>query len=270
MPWSQCLVHYAIQLCLALRCLGGNILEHVTGCFTWTTGWTPVSECLVWLVWWLPVHWQRPRSQGVGNDIFILPEPSLGPWACVLLSLLDRDSPDIWELFPSGDYSPKYRQENQNQAKMFQPKQAVAWGSAVWSAAFPPNMACAGLLQSEVRSGGCSAGWTSAVFTGWSSYYHNCIKGIMPVVKLSQTVTLLKSLFCAEGTAQDPDLKRCHVSSKNNSNLLNWLNICQFLLFSWSWTFRDWSQNNISRRLLVAAESYSLPYSAYLCFCAIV
>lgn len=38
-----------------------------------------------------------------------------------------------------------------------------------------------------------------------------------PTVKLSQAVMLLKSLFCAESTAQDPDSKRCHVSSKNNN-----------------------------------------------------
>jgi len=58
------------------------------------------------------------------------------------------------------------------------------------------------------------------------------------VVKSSRGVMRLKSLFCAESTVLEPDLKRCHVSFKNNNKLLNWLNICQFFLFSRSWTCR--------------------------------
>lgn len=69
------------------------------------------------------------------------------------------------------------RQENWNQAEMFQAKQAVAWGSAVWSA--PPKWPVWVY---------CSWGWgpprwasgTSTVFIEWSSYYINFMKVIMP------------------------------------------------------------------------------------------
>lgn len=58
---------------------------------------------------------------------------------------------------------------------MFQPKKEL-FGAVL--SALPK--ACAGLLQAELRSRGCSARGTSAVFTGWPSYYIKIMKGIVP------------------------------------------------------------------------------------------
>lgn len=58
------------------------------------------------------------------------------------------------------------------------------------------------------------------------SYYLKIMK-TWPMVKLSQVITVLKPVFCDDSTAQDP------VSSIYSNNLLNRLNICQFVNQKW-------------------------------------
>ena len=145
-------------------------------------------QCAVWLVWWLLVRWQSPQESGCWQWHFHSAwsiSVSLSP--CSLEPAWQGLTPDIWEPFPPGDYSPK-------QARKSKPgwDASAEAGSGLGQRCpeSPPKTACAGLLPLEARSRGCLAGGTSAVFIEWSLYYLNFIKGVMPGLWLNQVEEL--------------------------------------------------------------------------------
>lgn len=129
-------MYYAVLLSLALWWLGSNVPECATGCVTWSICWTHDSDCILWLMWWLPVHpgvrvWPVTFSFHLSH-------------LCVLESMLSwvflTGTHQMSKSFFHQEITVLNRHENGNQAEMFKPKQAVAWGSAVWS--HPQNGLC--------------------------------------------------------------------------------------------------------------------------------